>query len=179
MKALSISLGALCVLLAGCNGRNEQQFVENGIRGQLSAQGNVTQISMTKQGDGNYSGTATLRTADGADAHVTCTAGRTGDGFTTNCRQTIDDALLTQLKTSLRQSFAAQGITVVDLQLSRQDDDHITGRADLRNAAGEEARFPCAGARNANGRVEVNCLPPTGAAPPAPGEEAQAPADEQ
>lgn len=182
MKAVVITLAG-AALLAGCNSRNEQQFVENGIRGQLAGQGNVTQISMTKGGDGNYSGTATVRTPDGAEAHVNCTAGRTNDGFTTACRQTIDEALLTQLKANLRQSFAGQGITVVDLQLARQDDDHVTGHADLRSQAGEEARFPCTGGRQANGRIEVNCLPPTGAsqgnAGPAPGEGEQAPEDAQ
>jgi hypothetical protein len=177
MKAIWISTGVAALLLAGCNSGNEQQFVENGIRGQLSAQGNVTQISMTKQGDGNYTGTATVRTADGTEARVNCTANRDNNGFVTACRQTIDEALLTQLENSLRQNFTTQGVTVVDLQLSRQDDDHVTGHANLRNEAGAETRYPCTGARAASGQIEVRCLPPEGAAAPAQGEPSPAPAE--
>ena len=178
MKAVVI-LGA-AALLAGCNSNNEQNRVESGIRNLLSEQGNVTELSLTRQGDGNYAGPAAVRTADGATARLNCTATRQGDQYMTNCRQIIDDALLEQLKTSLRQTYAARGVTVVDFQLTRLDEDRIGGHIDLRAPDGEEARLPCTGGRptSGNGPISVNCQPPTGSAEAARPAPEQAPAEE-
>jgi hypothetical protein len=181
MRAFVILAGT-AALLAGCNksgneqAGNEQQLVENGIRGQLTSQGTVTQIGMTRQGDGNYAGTATVRTSDGAETHVSCTANKIDRGFATSCTPVLDQAQLSGLEARMRQLFAAQGLTVVNLHLARQDDEHITGNADLRNQAGEELHYPCTGGLGPTGRFEAQCVPQAGAAPNA-ASQAAAPAD--
>lgn len=165
MRAFVFLVGAAALLIS-CNSNSEQNRVESGVRNLLSEQGNVTELSMPKQGDGTYGGRAALRTADGATTHLNCTAARHGDGFMSNCVQIIDDALLEQLKASLRRTFVGRGLTVLDFQLTKLDEDRISGHIDLRAPDGQEARLPCTGGRPASGAgpVSVNCVRPTGAA---------------
>lgn len=176
MKGFALLLGGT-LLIAGC-GEAEGPLVSNLVRDTLAPNGNVQQVEMTKQGDNNFSGYGNVRLANGATTRFNCTATRRGNTYTAQCRQAIDQALLDELKTSLRQSFTGQGLTVVALELSRQDDDHVTGHVDLRGPDGSEARLPCAGTREANGRVPVECRAPAQAAQPAPAEPAQ-PAEQE
>ena len=186
MKGFALLLGGT-LLIAGC-GEAEGPLVSNLVRDTLAPNGNVQQVEMTKQGDNNYSGFATVRLASGATARFNCTATRRGNNYVSQCRQAIDQALIDELKADLRRTFARQGLTVLALELNRQDDDHITGHADLRAANGEEGRMACAGERTAAG-FPVNCRPPITpipgsqtAQPPAqgaqPAEPEEAPAEE-
>jgi len=179
MKAIITSLGA-AALLAGCSSNSEQNQVEAGVRNLLSEQGNVTELSMPRQADGTYAGRASVRTADGSTSRLNCTATRQGDGYMSNCRQIIDNDLLEQLKTSMRQTYAARGVTVVDFQLNKLDEDRIGGHIDLSTPDGQEARLPCSGGRPASGAgpISVNCLPPTGGAEGSQAAPEQAPAEE-
>jgi hypothetical protein len=183
MKGFALLLGGT-LLIAGC-GQAEGPLVSNLVRDTLAPNGNVQQVEMTKQGDNNFSGFATVRMANGTTARFNCTATRRGNNYTSQCRQALDQALIDELKASLRQSFTAQGLTVVQLELSRQDEDHVTGHVDLRAADGSEARLPCSGTREPTGRVPVECRAPATqtAQPPAqegaqPAEPEEAPAED-
>jgi hypothetical protein len=185
MKGFALLLGGT-LLIAGC-GQAEGPFVNKLVRDTLAPNGNVQQVEMTKQSDNSYSGFATVRLASGATTRFSCTAHRQGNSnnYEARCRQTLDQALLDELKGDLRRSFTSQGLTVLQLELTRQDEEHVTGYADVRDANGGEARLPCSGTREATGRVPVQCRAPTTqtAQPPAeegpqPAAPEEAPADE-
>jgi hypothetical protein len=152
MKAVVISLGAV-LLLAGCG--NEQQRVEDGVRAQLSAQGNVTQVSMTRQADGGWQGNATVRVADGHDARVNCRTDANGQG---RCSQVIDQQLIDATTATLRQQYTSRGFTVLQVEMAKQNDDLIAGDAVVRDASGAEQHVHCTAPRDpANGRFGLNC----------------------
>lgn len=175
MKTLSISLGAATLLLAGC-GQSEQAFVDNLVRQAVSNTGEAQQVAMTKQGDSSFSGTATVRRrADGQSVRFNCTARRQGN--TTNyealCLQEIDQAALHELEANMRRSLEGQGVTVSQIEFTRQGENNVTGFAQVSDpTTGETARLVCSGARpSTGGRLDARCDVPggqaAGAAPPA------------
>lgn len=170
MKSVTISLGVLCVLLAGCNKQSEEALIENAVSNTLAAQGNVQQVDLTKGADNNYSGTASIRGADGRSIRFNCSARRNEaqQQFDINCGQVIDQALLDQLQTNMRQSLEQQSLTVSDVRLTKQDEDHVTGFAQVSDPnSGESARLVCTGARQNGGRILARCDVPGGPAPDA------------
>ena len=183
-------LGASCALLAGCNRATEEQLVEGTVNGVLAQQGTVQQLDLTKGADNNYSGPASIRRADGVIVRMNCTARRaaTAGNFDILCGQVLDQALIDELKTAMRASLAAQNVTVTQIELTRQDEDHATGFAMASNAGGQTIRLTCRAARQADGRFNGGCeqdVAPAQAAAPAeepPAEETpaeEAPADQQ
>jgi len=176
MKSCAISLGAACLLLAACNQGSEEQHVENGVANALAPQGNVQQVDLTRGEGSNYAGTATVRRPDGQSIRFNCTARRNEaqQQFDIRCGQLIDQALLDELKANMRRSLEQQALNVTAIDLTRQDDDHVTGYAEVSDPnTGESARLVCTGARRDGGRIEARCdvpggpAPATGAAPPA------------
>lgn len=154
MRAFVFMAGATA-LLAGCNSGGDQQLVENGVRAMLSPQGNVTQVSMTKQQDGGWQGYALVRAADGHEARVNCRSTTSGD---LTCSQGIDHQLTDQVIATLREQFTARGLTVVDVQMAKENDDLISGNAVIRDRTGAEQRVHCTAPRDpANGRFGLNC----------------------
>ncbi|HYD11611.1 MAG TPA: hypothetical protein VEC11_02060 [Allosphingosinicella sp.] len=152
MKAVVISLGTV-LLLAGCG--NEQKRVEDGVRAQLSAQGNVTQVSMTKQSDGGWQGHALVRVADGHEARVNCRTDANGQG---RCGQVIDQQLIDATTATLRQQYASRGFTVIEAAMAKQNEDLIAGTAVVRDPNGNQLNIRCTAPRDpANGRFGLNC----------------------
>ncbi len=181
MKSYAVPLAAATLLLAGCNRASEGQLVENTVRGLLAGQGTVQSVSLTKGADNNYSGPATVRRADGAVIRLNCTARRTSTAgnFDILCGQVLDQALIDEIKTAMRNSLTAQNLTVSQLEVSRQDDDHVTGFAEVADASGQTTRLTCTASRQSDGRFNGGCEggeAPATAAAPAPGDEpAEAP----
>lgn len=181
MKAVVISLGAV-ILLAGCGKGSDKQTAETMVRASLAAQGNVQQVDLSPQGNNNYAGTATIRRPDGQVVRLNCTAQRTGpDGdvnFHTNCGQVLDQTLIDEIKATLRRSIEATGATVVQLDMTRRDDNAATGSAQARNPDGQIVQLSCEAARQSDGTFNSRCQPVSGTAEPAPGEgEPEAPAE--
>jgi hypothetical protein len=184
MKTVAISLSAACLLLAGCQRESEEQFIHNAVSNTLASNGNVQQVAMTKGADNNYSGTATVRRADGRSIPYDCTARRNAAAgqIEVRCLQTIDQALLDELETNMRRSLEGQRLTVGEIEFTRQGQDNVTGFAQVSDpGTGETARLECSGARPPNGgRIEVRCNvpggPASGAAPQAGAEPAEQPA---
>jgi hypothetical protein len=178
MKGFALLLGGT-LLIAGCT-EAEGPFVDNLVR-QAAADagagnGVVQQVQMTRQGDGSYSGFAMVRGTDAQVGRFNCTARRTeGRNYEARCAHAVDEVLLNQLKAELRQSFTSQGVAVLALELSRQDEDHISGYVDVREASGAEGRLPCTGTRTPSG-FPVNCRPP---ATPIPGSRTARPAPDE
>lgn len=195
MRPVVIALGAVA-LLGGCNRDSDKQAAEALIRASLVGQGNVQQLDLSRQADDNYSGTATVRRADGQVVRLNCTARRTGGEasvqFSTNCGQVLDQALLDEIKATLRRSIEGTGATVLQVDMSRQDENTATGSARARNPDGRIVQMTCEAARQADGTFNSRCQPVSGTvepapapAPalgedePAPGGEEPAPADDQ
>ena len=187
MKAMVISLGAACALLAGCNRGSEEQLVESTVSNLLAQQGAVQQVDLTRGADNNYAGAATIRRADGVTVRLNCTARRsaTAGNFDILCGQVLDQVLIDEMKTRLRTSLTAQNLTITQLELSRRDEDHAAGFAEVADASGQTARLTCTVSRQADGRFNGGCEgggAPAAAAPaPQPAEEPaeEAPADGQ
>lgn len=182
MKGLVISLsGAL--LIAGCSGGdNEQQQIENAVRAQLAEAGTVTQVEMSRRNADEYGGFAVVQGADGHETRVNCTMRRNGSRFSGVCGQVIDQRLIDQVQTSIREQLAAQGLTVTQVQMARRDDDTLAGHAMVRDASGNQGQINCTSSRNASdGRFGLNCEGAEDAAPPAgpdqPGAEEPEPAE--
>ncbi len=173
MKRIAIPLtAALCGLLVGCNRESDEQFVQNAVNSTLAPNGAVQQVAMTKGADNNYSGTASVRRADGRTIPYECTARRNqaAQQLEVRCLQTIDQALLEELETNMRRSLESQHLSVAEVDLNRADQNNVTGFAQVSDPnTGESARLECSGARPPNGgRIEVNCRVPGGAQSPAP-----------
>ncbi len=182
MRAMVFLAGA-AALLAGCNKDAEKQTAEGMVRAALAGQGTVQAINLSKQSDNNYAGTATLRTPDGRTVTLNCTARRTGPdsnaNFSASCGQALDQALLDEIKGMMRQALERQGSTVVQLELTKQDEDHATGSGEIRDPAGQIVHLTCSATRQDNGRFNPQCDPvgdAQQAAAPAAGEQ-EAPAE--
>lgn len=166
MKAITISLGG-ALLLAGCTISSEEDQLENSIRENLSARGNVQDVQLTKQDDDNLSGFAVVRLPTGIEGRLDCTARRTeGTNFSWRCVPSIDEALLTQIEGTIRQTLADQG-TVLAVEMTRRDADSMTGYAQIRDTAGNEGRLSCTATRETGeaGNFDWECAPPGREAP--------------
>lgn len=166
MRAFAISLGGALLMLAGC--ASEEDQMENAIRENLASRGTVKQVELTKTDENNMAGFAVVQTATG-EGRMNCTAQRTsGSNFNWRCVPTIDEAMLTQMENTIRQSLAEQA-TVLAVDMSRQDDDHMTGYAQVRDADGDEGRVNCTAARETGGNGNFNweCAPAGAQAAPA------------
>ena len=63
-----------------------------------------------------------------------------------------------QLENEIRNQLAGQG-NVLDVQLSRQDDNNMTGYADIRDNQGNQGRLNCTARRTEGTQFQLNCLP--------------------
>ena len=170
MKRIAIYLG--CALaLAGCT--SEEDKLENAIRENLSSRGEVKQVEITKQDADHMAGFATVRVTGGtADSRLNCTATRDpakgASFYNWRCVPTIDEAMITQMEATIRTSLAAQA-NVQQVEMTRQDDDHMTGFASVRDAGGNEIRANCTASRDSSdqGNFSWECRPAEQGAAPA------------
>jgi hypothetical protein len=63
-----------------------------------------------------------------------------------------------QLENQIRNQLAGQG-NVLDVQLTRQDENNMTGFADIRDNQGNQGRLNCSARRTEGTRFQLNCLP--------------------
>ena len=143
MKRIAICLG--CTLaFAACSMASDEDRMENAIRAELSKNGTVNQVEMTRQGD-NMVGFAEVRGADGNEGRLTCTATRDttkAESYNWRCLPAIDQRMVDNMKTTIRQSLSQQG-DVLEVELARQDDMRMTGHALVRVPDGSEVRAEC------------------------------------
>ena len=142
--------------------------MENAIRAELSKNGTVNQVEMTREGD-NMVGFAEVRANDGSEGRLNCRAtpdATKGAGnYNWRCLPAIDQRMVDNMKSTIRQSLARQG-EVVELELARQDDMRMTGHAVVRGADGEEVRATCTVTREneASNHFNWRCAPADAAA---------------
>lgn len=157
MKRIAICLGAT-LALAACS--SEEQQLENSIRENLSSRGNVTEVDLAKQDDNHLTGHAVVN-ANGQNSRLNCTAERTGGkgaNFSWRCVPAIDEAALNEMENTIRQSYASRA-TVGEVEMRRQDDDHMTGFATLTDGQGNAARVDCTAERVPEGNFSWRCNP--------------------
>jgi hypothetical protein len=174
-------LGLSVIALAGCNIASQEDQLENSIAASLSNQGEVKQVELTKQDDDNFTGFALIRDRNGREGRLNCTARRTtGSNFDWRCSPTIDESVVTEMEGIIQTELARQA-TVLEVNMTRQDDNRMTGFARLQDGSGTEIRTNCTATRDAAGTANFNwrCQPgeggeqveaPTPAAAPAEGE---------
>jgi len=144
MKTFAIGLG--CALaVAGCSMASDEDRMENAIRAELSKNGTVNQVEMTRQGD-NMVGFAEVRSNDGSEGRLNCTAtpdtAKGAGNYNWRCLPAIDQRMVDNMKNTIRQSLAQQG-EVREVELTRQDDMRMTGHALVVDGSGNEIRAEC------------------------------------
>jgi len=142
----AILLG-MALAVSACESPEDQ--LENSIRGTLSNTGaTVESVELTKGEDGNMSGFAMVRGANGRSGRMNCSAHPTeGTNYSWTCLPTIDEATLQDMEGQIRTELAKQAEVVeVDMQ-KHNDDDHMRGFARIR-AEGTEARLNCSATRD-------------------------------
>lgn len=160
MRTIALCLGG-ALALAGCTMASDEDRMENAIREELSKNGTVKQVEMTRQGD-NMTGFAEVRAADGSEGRLNCTAtpdAAKASSYNWRCLPAIDQRMVDNMKTTIRQSLSQQG-EVVELELARQDDMRMTGHAVVRGD-GEEVRADCTVTREneASNHFNWRCAP--------------------
>lgn len=173
MKRIAVYVG--CALaVAGCSMSSDEDRMENAIRAELSKNGTVKQVEMTRQGD-NMTGFAEIRTADGAEGRLNCTA--TADAakagsYNWRCLPAIDQRIVDGMENTIRQSLAQQG-EVTAVELTRQDDMRMTGHAVVRDGSGNDVRANCTATREneASNNFNWRCQPADSPEAPADAEE--------
>ena len=160
MRFIAVSLG-LGLALAGCQVQNEEEQLEEAIRNNLSAQGNVLNVDLTPSGENNMTGFVDIRQNNGREGRLACTAQRTeGSNFSWRCSPAITEQVVVEMEGNIRQNLAQQG-EVVQVDLTRQDDNRMTGYAIVRDQAGNEIRTNCTATRDAAniGTFNYECSP--------------------
>jgi len=141
--------GLAALALAGCNLSSQEDQLENSIRNNLEAQGNVQQVELTKQDDDNFGGFAVIRDREGRERRLNCTARRTeGTNFDWRCAQVIDELVEQEMEGLIRTELERRA-TVLEVDMRRRDDNNMTGFARVQDAAGNEIRSNCTATRGA------------------------------
>jgi hypothetical protein len=157
---------AFCMFVAlavsGCTTSSEEEQLENAIRENLSNQGTVEEVELTKQDEDNLTGHVVLVEASGRRGRLNCTAQRrSGSNFDWRCSPAIDEQTLQEMENIIRTELSAQA-TVVEVDMRREgDDDHMSGHALLEDANGNPLRVTCTAERDsANvGMFNWQCAP--------------------
>jgi hypothetical protein len=161
MKRLAISLG-FALAAAACTVSSEEDQLENAIRENLSNQGTVQEVELTRQDDNNMNGFVVMQDRSGRRGRLNCTAQRAeGTNFNWRCSPAIDESVLQEMENQIRQELSQQG-TVVEVDMQRQNDDnHMTGHAKVRLADGTEVTAPCTAERDSTnvGTFNWRCEP--------------------
>lgn len=157
MKRMTIALGAL-VALAGCNIGSEEDRLENAIREELTKQGNVQEVNLTRQDENTIAGYAMIQEHSGRSGRLNCTAQRTeGSNFNWRCSPAIDQAVLDEIEGQIRTQLAGQA-DVREVSLERAgDDNHMAGYVLVGDGAGGEERVPCSAERTEGANFNWRC----------------------
>lgn len=155
---------AFCIFVAlavsGCTASSEEEQLENAIRENLSNQGTVEEVELTKQDEDNLTGHVVLVEASGRRGRLNCTAQRTsGSNFDWRCSPAIDEQTLQEMEAQIRQELASQA-EVLEVDMSRAgDDDHMTGHALVGDDAGNRLRLECTAERTSGNHFNWQCAP--------------------
>ena len=148
MKRVSMAFG-LALALGACSAQSDEDQLENTIRENLSSQGNVQQVELTKQANGNMTGFAIIREPSGRVGRLNCTARSTGESkYDWKCSPAIDASALKEMEAIIRAELSKRG-PVLQLEMKKQgDDNHMSGFAVVHDETGQEFRLACSATRD-------------------------------
>lgn len=156
MKAFAISLG-LALAVAGCTVQSEEDQLEEAIRNNLSSQGNVLRVEMTKVDDNNINGFADIRENSGSEGRLTCTAQRSeGSNFNWRCSPAVTEDMVRNMENLIRTNLSGQ-TEVLEVDMSRVDDNRMSGFARFRDQSGSEQRADCVATRQTGNQFNWEC----------------------
>lgn len=152
------ALFVLALAVAACDSPEEQ--MEDEVRNLLSQRGNVQEADLAQGADGNMTGHATVAGAGGQTSRYNCSATKAeGTRFNINCIPAIDEAMLTAIEADIRRLYEQRGAEVLEVDMQKQDEDHISGHMIARDG-GMQARLVCSAERNtADGQFPWQCVP--------------------
>jgi len=159
MRWLALSMG-LALAVCGCTFAGEEEQLENSIRENLSNQGAVQEVDLTRQDDDNFTGHVIIREPSGRVGRLNCTARRTsGSNFDWRCSPAIDEQTLDEMEANIRTELSSQA-EVLEVEMSRAgDDNHMTGHALVGDAAGNRLRLACTAERDSGNLFNWECRP--------------------
>ena len=156
MKAFAISLG-LALAVAGCTIQNEEDQLEEAIRNNLSSQGNVLRVEMTRVDENNINGFADIAESNGGGGRLTCVARREqGSNFNWRCSPAITEDMVQNMENLIRTNLSNQ-TQVLEVDLNRVDDNRMTGFARFRDQTGAEQRADCVANRTTGNQFNWEC----------------------
>jgi hypothetical protein len=162
-----VLLAGAALTFSGCNLESDENRLENAIRENLAnQQTNVQSIEMTQGEDGNMTGFAMVREANGRSGRLNCTAFRQGDNYNFNCSPAIDEAVLTEMEGLIRRELEQQA-EVIEVDMQRHNDDnHMRGHIVVGDGAGNRAQLACTAERDSTniGTFNWQCAPGGGEA---------------
>jgi hypothetical protein len=139
--------------------------VEEAIRSALSREATVLRVELRQRDPDHMTGFALARAADGVTTRLNCTATREPSRgehyFDWRCTPTIGAGEIAAMEALIRQRLSPQ-VRVLDVHLSRVDDDRMAGFARVRDRAGNRIRVQCMVVRTAPLSASFNwrCDPP-------------------
>ncbi len=139
----------------------DEALVEGSMREELSRQGQVVRLEMIQRSADYLDGYAVVRDAEGVDGRVDCTARRTGaDSFNWDCLPVITEPVIRDMERLIRSELSRQ-VTVLALDLERENDQRMIGSARLRTAEGAVVTARCTADREDPRSRTFNweCLP--------------------
>ncbi len=146
MNAAILMIG-LSLAAAQRGDSEDEALVEGSMREELSRQGQVVQLEMIQRNPDYLDGYAVVRDAEGVDGRLDCTARRSGsDSFNWDCLPVITEPVIRQMEGLIRRELARQ-VTVLALDLQRQDDQQMVGSARVRTREGAVVTASCTAVR--------------------------------
>jgi hypothetical protein len=132
------------------------------IRTGLAARARVDSVVLIRTDDNNAAGYADVVDTLGNPGRYNCTATRVGDtaDFRWRCAPTVNDTELRHMESVIRSALAAQG-SVLQVLMSKVDDNRMAGFARVRIRNGPEGRFRCSVTRRGETDLfDWRCDPP-------------------
>jgi hypothetical protein len=154
------ALFVLTITLAGCE--DPEEAMENTVRETLADRGNVQEVDMSEGEDGNMTGHAVVAAANGQSSRYNCSANKVGGGSTyrINCLPAIDEGMLTAMEAEIRGLYEQRGAQVLEVEMRKEDEDHMRGHMIARDETGAQARLVCTAERNtADSQFPWQCVP--------------------
>ena len=153
------ALFVLALAAAGCQSPEEQ--MEDEVRNLLSQRGNVQEADLAEGADGNMTGHATVAAANGQSSRYNCAATKAeGTRYNINCVPAIDEPMLQAMEADIRRTYEQRGAQVLEVDMRKQDEDHMRGHMVGSDGSGAQARLTCTAERDtATNQFPWQCVP--------------------
>lgn len=143
MKRFALTV-AIALGLTACGDTKSE--LETDMKATLANQMTVTDVQLTADATGNYSGYAIGKALNGLDARRNCSATKSGSTWKWSCISGVDDETLREMEGNIRKGLEDKG-EVVEVHLRKgADDDNMVGGATVR-VDGETIAATCTAVR--------------------------------